>query len=179
MILGVDIIDYKLSKWQDTLCSTCELFTIKDYAYIHVGHIIKTGTMRETYDYYEKLGPKFVQAFRNMLVLDAVICNTDRHYGNFGFLIDNSTNKSVAPVLLFDHGNSLFNYADRDDLISAETLKNYANTLLLRVYDDFIGTAKKALIPELHDDLRKLTAFKFVKNLRYNWDHHRLKIAEK
>lgn len=164
-VLGVDIIDYKLSKWQDTLCSTCEIFTSQEYSYIPVGHIVKTGGMRETYDYFDKLGPEFTQAFRNMLVFDAVICNTDRHYGNFGFLVDNKTNKIAAPAPLFDHGNSLFNFAGRDDLVSFETLNNYANTMLPIAYDDFIGTARKALTPELHEGLRRLTTFKFKKNL--------------
>jgi hypothetical protein len=53
-----------------------------------------------------------------MFVFDAIICNTDRHFGNFGVLVDNKTNKIVAPAPLFDHGNSLFNYAAGDDLDS-------------------------------------------------------------
>ena len=52
----------------------------------------------------------------DMLILDALIFNTDRHFGNFGFLVDNKTNQIVAPAPLFDHGNSLFNYAGSDDV---------------------------------------------------------------
>lgn len=76
-------------------------------------------------------------------MLDAVICNTDRHFGNFGFLIENSTNRIIAPAPLFDHGNSLFNFAGADDLESDGALTAYADTLVPCVYDDFIGTAKK------------------------------------
>ncbi|MBR5363218.1 MAG: YigZ family protein [Oscillospiraceae bacterium] len=32
--------------------------------------------------YYEKIGAEYVAALDDMLVLDAAICNTDRHYGN-------------------------------------------------------------------------------------------------
>ena len=48
-----------------------------------------------------------MDALEDMLVFDAIICNTDRHYGNFGVLVDNKTNAIAAPAPLFDHGNSL------------------------------------------------------------------------
>ena len=49
-------------------------------------------------DYYRQLGPEYERALRDMLLLDAVICNTDRHFGNFGFLIDNAANRIIAPA---------------------------------------------------------------------------------
>lgn len=57
--------------------------------------------------------PEYVKALHEMFVLDAVICNTDRHFGNFGFLIDNRTNTLAAPAPLFDHGASKTSEADR------------------------------------------------------------------
>lgn len=62
---------------------------------------------------------------------------------------------------MFDHGNSLFNYAGSDDLTSEQTLSAYADTLLPCVYDDFLGTARKALSPALREGLRRLVEFNF------------------
>ena len=42
-----------------------------------------------------------------MLVFDAVILNEDRHFGNFGLLVDSHTNKIIAPAPIFDNGLSL------------------------------------------------------------------------
>lgn len=92
--------------------------------------------------------------------------------------MDNQTNPIVAPASLFDHGNSLFNYADQDDFSSDEALTRYANTLMLCVYDDFIGTARAALTPELHEGLRQLTAWKVKKRSTYNLSEKRLKKIE-
>lgn len=39
-----------------------------------------------------------------MLVFDAVILNEDRHFGNFGLLVDSHTNKIIAPAPIFDNG---------------------------------------------------------------------------
>ena len=178
-VLGVNAIEYGLSQWKGELCSTCELFTSKDYSFLPVGRIVTSGGMKAVREYYETLGKNFVEALNDMLVLDAVIMNTDRHFGNFGFIIDNKTNKIVAPAPLFDHGNSLLNFAGRDDLESVEALKTYADTLLPCVYDDFIGTAKSILTQKHCEGLRKLLEFKFKKNSRYNLPDTRLKLLEK
>ena len=177
--LGVYAIDYNLSKWNGELCSTCELFTSKEYSYLPVGRVITTGGMNAVREYYESLGKDFVKSLNDMIVFDAVICNTDRHFGNFGFLVDNKTNKITSPAPLFDHGNSLFNFAGKDDLESYQNLKAYSDTLFPCVYDDFIGTAKKVLTNEHREGLRKLLNFKFKKHSMYNLPAKRLKMIEK
>ena len=176
--LGIDAIKYGLSLWKGELCSTCELFTSKDYSFVPVGRIVTSGGMKAVTAYYESLGEDYVKALHDMLVLDAIICNTDRHFGNFGFLVDNKTNQIVAPAPLFDHGNALFNYAGQDALVSDETMSEYASTLLPCVYDDFIGTAKKVLTPKHREGLRHLLDFRFTKHSKYNLPDKRLKLLE-
>ena len=143
-----------------------------------IGRLVTKGGMEAVRNYYKSLGDNFVSALDDMLVLDAIICNVDRHFGNFGFLVDNRTNKIAAPAPLFDHGNSLFNLAGRDDLASDKALGDYANTLVPCVYDDFIGTAKNVLTDRHRDGLRKLLDFRFKRHSRYNLDSKRLKLIE-
>lgn len=111
-------------------------------------------------------------------LFDAVICNTDRHLGNFGFLIDNATNQIVAPAPLFDHGNSLFNFAGSDCWTSADALQEYADTLLPNVYDDFFGTAKAHMDRGDTEKVRRLLDFRFKRHSRYNLPPKRLKMIE-
>ncbi len=176
--LGIHAIAYGLSQWKGRLCSTCELFTSKQYGYIPIGRVVASGGMNAVREYYHELGPEFEKALVDMLVFDAVICNTDRHFGNFGLLVDNEKNKIVGPAPLFDHGNSLFNFAGQDDLESESALKNYAETLYPAVYDDFIGTAQKALTPEHRERLRSLLNFRFRRNSKYNLPQERLALME-
>ena len=93
--MGVNAIRYTLTKdLKKTLCSKCELFTSKEYSYIPIGQLVaKGGIKRRFLSYYQTLGQNFVDALEDMLVFDAVICNTDRHLGNFGVLVDNKTTK--------------------------------------------------------------------------------------
>ena len=177
-ILEMDIVSYNLSKWNGELCSVCELFTSKQYSFMPVGSLVTSGGMKAVRMYYSNLGSEYEAALDDMLVLDALICNTDRHFGNFGFLIDNITNEIAAPAPLFDHGNSLFNYAGNDDLQSPEALETYAKTLLPCAYDDFLGAAGAVLSQRHKAGLRKLLDFKFKKHPRYNLPAKRLRLIE-
>lgn len=177
-ILGMNAVSYSLSKWKDRLCSTCELFTSKDISFVPVGRIVRYGGMHAVRAYYRELGAEFEKALNEMIVFDALIFNTDRHYGNFGVLVDSKSNKIVAPAPLFDHGNSLFNFAGRDALKDRESFLKYSKTQLPRIYDDFVYEAKKVLTHEQRKAIRKLLNFKFPKHSRYNLDKERLKLVE-
>lgn len=177
--MGIDAVSYGLSKWKGILCSTCELFTGKETAYVPIGRIITRGGIKAVADYYHSLGPDFIKAFRDMLVFDAVICNTDRHFGNFGLLVDSLSNQVIAPAPLFDHGNSLFNFAGEDFMKSEETLENYIRTLQPCVYDDFIATAASFMSDDNREQLRHLLTFKFKRHRRYNLPNHDLSLIER
>lgn len=176
--MGINSVSYNLSKWKGELCSVCDLFTNKAYSYLPIGRMVTAGGMETVREYYQSLGKEYIDALNAMLVFDAVIFNTDRHFGNFGFMVNNKTNKITASAPLFDHGNALFNYAGRDDLETFAALEAYAATLMPCTYDDFTGTAKKALTPELREGVRHLLGFKFKKHPRYNLPDKRLKLLE-
>ena len=176
--MGINAISYGLSKWKGILCSTCELFTSMETAYIPVGRVVTKGGMKAVQEYYHSLGPDFEKAFRDMLVFDAVICNTDRHFGNFGLLINSKTNQVSEPAPLFDHGNSLFNYAGKEFMKDEAALDAYIKTLQPCVYDDFIGTAASYMNDENREQLRHLLTFKFKRHSRYNLSDHEISLME-
>lgn len=176
--MGINAVPYGLSKFKGILCSTCELFTSRDTAYIPIGRVVTKGGMKAVIEYYHHMGPDFEKALRDMLVFDAIVCNTDRHFGNFGLLIDSRTNRIKAPAPLFDHGNSLFNYAGRDFMQSEETLDSYIKTLQPCVYDDFIATAAACMDDESREQLRRLLTFKFTRHRRYNLSEQELLLIE-
>ena len=175
-VMGVNAIEYRLNKWKGVLCSSCEIFTSRNYSYIPIGKIVKARGMRAVRKFYESLGSEFVDALNEMLVFDAVICNTDRHFGNFGVLVDNETNRIIKPAPLFDHGNSLFNFAVRDDLESEKAFDAYISTLLPQTYDDFIGDAKAVMTERNREQLRRILTYRLKKNPRYNLPENRYKL---
>ena len=180
--VGFDVVKYSLRKWKkvgESPCSVCEIFTSKNISYIPVGRIVTVGGIEKVREYYKKLGKKFELALNEMIVFDAIICNTDRHFGNFGLLVDNKTNRIIAPAPLFDHGNSLFNFAGTDVWDNEVELKKYEETEKPSVYDDFIEEAKKSVSKEIKNKLKKLFKFNFVKNEKYSRTDKQIKLIEK
>lgn len=178
-VMGLNHIQYTLRKWKGILCSTCDLFTSKEFSYIPVGRLVTSGGFSAVTAYYHSLGDEFLAELTDMVVFDAVICNTDRHYGNFGFLIDNSQNQIAAPAPLFDHGNSLFNFAGPDCWQTDAALQEYVDTLQPAVYDDFIVTAKSMLTERNRAQLRHLLTFRFQKHPTHNLPAKRLRMIER
>ena len=176
--LGIDAIEYSICDWQKTLCSTCEIFTDKDTSFMPVGRLLPQANFNKVAEFYEQ-NPAFRKALGDMLLLDAIICNTDRHFGNFGFLINNKSNTIKAAAPLFDHGNSLFSLAPLDAFKNFDSLNEYAVAQAPRTYDNFIDTAKQFLDSKRRSRLHNLFQFKFKKHSKYNLPEKRLKLIEK
>ena len=166
--MGMDVVPYHLSKWKGTLCSVCELFTDIDTAFVPIGRLIKNGGMDDVKKYYESLGPEYVKRLNEMIVFDAIICNTDRHFGNFGVLVNSRTNEIISPAPLFDHGNSLFNMAG-NYWDSKEELQEYVDTLKPRVYEDFIEEARSVMDNNLREKVRHILNIEIGRIGKYNY----------
>ena len=176
--LGINAIPYTIAKWKSRVCSKCELFTSKDVAFVPVGNIVKSGGMQAVIEYYKTLGTAYTDALEDMLVFDAVIANTDRHFGNFGFLVNSKTNTLAGPAPLFDHGNSLFNYASRMEVESKLAFLDFAEAQRPVCYNDFFSEAQPCVRTRHRESLRHLLEFKLKKHSRYNLEPKRLKLIE-
>lgn len=126
--MGIPVVEYHLEKWDGKLASVCPLFTDKFTAYIPAGRLLKEGTMSAAAGLYASLGSDFYEHFCSMVVFDALIANEDRHFGNFGFLVDSRTNTIQAPAPLFDHGMSLLYNIDKSQMTTMDA-----------VYEDSLG----------------------------------------
>lgn len=107
--MGLDVVEYGLHQWKGRLCSTCELFTNKTHAYIPADRLVREGGWGAVIQYYKALGDRYYETLIDMLIFDAVICNEDRHFGNFGFIIESTNNTVIGTAPIFDNGLSLFN----------------------------------------------------------------------
>jgi len=175
--MGLSAVQYDLENWKGILASKCELFTDIDTAFIPVGRVVGSGGLKAVFEYYSNLGSEFAEAFRSMLVFDAVIYNEDRHYGNFGLLRDNHSGKILRPAPLFDHGISLLNFAMQDDFIDLNEYGKtrapaYRGVTYESICAEFCGKTQAA-------QLRRLIGFAFKRHPAINWPEDRLIALEK
>lgn len=175
--MGEQHVSYGLTKWKDTLCSTCELFTDINTSFVPIHKFIKNCNLLTIADFLKSLGGHFYDDYADMIVFDSLICNTDRHYGNFGLLVDNKTNKPIRFAPIFDNGQSLFNHATEKDLLE---LNEYAKTRFPACSNVTFDDLVKNFISERQiEKLHKTQNFKFIRHPKYNLSSDRLKKIER
>ena len=113
--LGIPHIPYALL-WDEGLpYSVCEDFVTPNTELIPAWRVMQTqkkDNQTSVYQHYrncyEKLGvPNVTHALNQMLVLDYLIANEDRHFNNFGLLRSPDTLEWLGPAPIYDSGSSL------------------------------------------------------------------------
>ena len=141
-------VHYDLGFYHQKLISKCRLFTDEAHGLAKISDFPdRPNSVSGLLKLYEEFGAEDV--LRHMFVLDALILNTDRHLGNFGFLFDNQTMEVKAPAPMFDHNRSLLFDLDEDQLAKPDW---YISKCRPRIGVDFIKTAKGVLTDEIRQE---------------------------
>lgn len=113
--LGIPHVPYTLL-WDDGLpYSVCEDFITPDTELVSAWRVMQsfprdnsTSVYRHYLNCCEALGvPGMVHALDQMIVLDYLLANEDRHQNNFGLIRDANTLAWLGPAPIFDSGSSL------------------------------------------------------------------------
>lgn len=168
--MGLNAIEYNLAKFKGELVSVCRLFTSKQYSFVPIWYVTDCRVVKNAIDAFGE------KNFSDMIIFDAVICNTDRHFGNFGLLRDNYSGMYVGAAPLFDHGMSLFNFGMKEDI---RNINEYAKTRLNAFNTDQVYAAKSFIGNSQREALIRLINFKFERHKSYNLPEWRLASIEK
>lgn len=71
-----------------------------------------------------RFGINIEDYINSIIFLDSLILNEDRHYGNFGVIVNNH-NRSVQTQPIFDNGNSLFCHKHIEGISYSDDLMQY------------------------------------------------------
>lgn len=173
--MGVKHVSYGLASWKKCICSTCELFCDIDHSFVPIYRLVEKCSLRTAADYLKGFEDEVYDEFVDMLVFDALIYNEDRHFGNFGMMVENKTNTPYAFAPIFDNGLSLFNYAMPDDF---NDLTNYAKTRSSAYGVPFDNIVREFITLRQKEKLRKMVGFEFQRDRNYNLPMKRLKAIQ-
>ena len=166
--LGLNHVEYGLSKFKGRLCSTCRLFTSDKYGYIPAGRIVSKD---------EALADS---RFADIFFFDALIFNTDRHMGNFGYLIDNDKNEIVGAAPIFDNGYGLFSLAlDRvgDAHDEFDDLRRFTSRVNPALYLKWLGFPS-GVTSSMKKRLEALKGYRIKRHPKYNLSARRISAIE-
>ena len=159
-IICPDSVMYDMKYHHGTLVSQCSLFTSEEIGLAKASNLFKSEqTIPELLQYFNTLGSG--DQFRRMCILDALIFNSDRHYGNFGILFDTSDMRPLRMASIFDHNQSLFPDLDNGQLAKPDW---YLEKCRPRLGKSFVLTAQKLLTDEIRSDLRQMISFSFIQH---------------
>jgi hypothetical protein len=152
---GVAHVPYRVVSYHGKIASACPLFTSEDVGFVAAHRFFK-GPFSVADMLEFATAHSAGEAFREMVAMDAVMANTDRHAGNYGFTVDNRTGKVLGLAPLFDH-----NMACLPLMMGGDDLAEYLATLAPKIGDDFVGVARQLLTPAVRAKLVRLRGFSF------------------
>ena len=120
--LGIPHVSYSfISKGsiRPEIYSICPCFIDKDTEFVPAGFIQYVQKKEKSDSFYKhvlkcckKLGMPDIEGIKKflaqMMLLDYIMANADRHFGNFGFIRNAETLEWMGPAPIFDSGNSMF-----------------------------------------------------------------------
>ncbi len=160
-------VDYGLAQFKYRLCSTCPLFTSDKVGYLAARGVLKKDEVLSD--------PRFADIF----FFDAVVFNTDRHTGNFGFLVDNDANEISGIAPIFDNGYSLFSRAVSKPGKKGNEFRDlrlFLDHKEPKLYKDWLGFPT-GVTDEMIDRLKGMGKFEFSPHPEFIMPHNRLELT--
>lgn len=139
--MGIDHVSYDLEMWKGKLASVCGLMNDKEISFVPFFVAAGDASFPAALSILNELDPKMASKYRTMVVFDALICNRDRHGGNFGILRENRTGRLLGLAPVFDHNLSLF---AQDDETEATRLKGEADGAAEKAHGEGVAAGIKA-----------------------------------
>jgi len=171
-IICPDSVLYDIDYHHNKLISKCGLFTDESVGLAKAGSLFQgEQTIPHLLHYFESIGSG--DQFRRMCILDALIYNPDRHYGNFGVMFNTADMKILRIAPAFDHNRSLFPDLDIEQLSKPDW---YIRKCHPKLGTDFVLTARNLLTDRIRDDLLKLKDFQFRPHHKISLEQERLDI---
>ena len=132
-LFSVHHVTYDLFLFKNRVTCTCPIFTSEDIGFVEAGALARYFSLISdkeknityeigTINWQEKMAQRFgYDEYSDMMVIDYILGNCDRHLANYGWLIHNINGNLIGPAPLFDHGQSFFAgkdwiFSDLEDL---------------------------------------------------------------
>lgn len=104
--LDVPHVKYQHAKVNDVLLAVCDSISTDDVSLV-TAQAVRDWCRHTGKDFYKWLYTDYKHTFEQMVAIDYIIANTDRHWENWGFLVDNKTNHIIKMAPLYDHNQAL------------------------------------------------------------------------
>ena len=148
--------------------SSCPLFTSDKVGYLAARSVLRKEEVLND------------PCFADIFFFDAVVFNTDRHTGNFGFLVDNDLNEISGVAPIFDNGYSLFSRAISNPGKKGDEfhdLRLFLAHKKPKLYKEWLGFPT-GVTDEMIDRIRGMGNFEFKPHPEFVMPDKRLEVSQ-
>ncbi len=148
-------VPYEVVKFHDKLACKCPLITSEIHGLVSA-HRFFNGpfSVEDMLAFAAKHNSE--EQFREMIVMDAVFANVDRHTGNYGFLVDNESGDVLHMAPLFDQNMSCLPM-----MMETDDFNEYLSMIGPKIGANFVDIARKMLTPGIRAKLIDLKDFEY------------------
>ena len=151
----IDHVPYTVVRYHDKLASKCPLFTSENEGFVGAYRFFDGPfDVDDMLEFCAKHGTE--GSFREMVVMDALMANSDRHSANYGFMVDNATGDVLRMAPLFDHNMSYLPL-----MMEQDNREEYLRFAAPKIGHDFAGIARELLTPAIRSKLVALKDFRY------------------
>lgn len=153
---NIDHVPYSVVHYHGKLASKCPLFTSEEVGFVSAHRFFKGPfDVSDMLEFCRKHNSE--ERFREMVVMDAVIANVDRHAGNYGFLVNNTTGEILHMAPLFDQ-----NMACLPMMMEQDDFDEYLSMIGPKIGTTFTTIARELLTSDIRAKLVALKDFEYT-----------------
>ena len=132
--------------------SICKDFIPKGCRSMSMYKFITSKTFNEPSDWFVEIGKYFnMKIIYQMIVLDAFICNEDRHLNNIEVIINSNGDYTLAPI--FDNGASLLSWHEDNEITNLSALRKIDSAKPFRTkHESQLKLVPKGFLPHINLD---------------------------
>ena len=169
-VLGIEHIEYDLDSYHERIVSSCKLITSKEVSMIPSVYFFKNcSELPEYLACADSLNTG--RQLRDMLILDALTCNYDRHLNNIQFLVDSDTFEIISLAPVFDNGMGLCSHCKEENI---EDFIEYGSNHVPFAYYSFDDHIPQLMSENMYRRLDNIRDFSFVNHSSYPVSDERL-----
>ena len=188
-ICGVEHIKYDLVEKYNGLCCSCKNACSEKKEYISFEDLLANkyndflDDRENVVEVVKQINKKinYIEQFENMILIDILFGNNDRHWGNFGVLRDSNTFEIINYMPIFDNGFSMCGsefdeYVEeysKDQLSRFSKIDGYKS-----LFDTFAYIEDKKFNKKIIENIDKVIPIMEKEYKKYNINEKRIKVIK-
>lgn len=168
-------VKYSLRKYDGHIVSDCKIFTSQEFGYRPISMFYKDKlTLPKLLEIYRDFGCE--DDFRRMVVADCITLNCDRHFGNFGFMVNNDTFECTVLNPCFDFNMAFVPFAEEGFDFGRPELDfdQYLSRRGPVIGSDYVAPAKAILTPQIKKCVEEIRETQLKVPCDQKFTEHRL-----